>query len=386
MSSRAEGFGTVLVVDDEEFNRELYGTILRSLGHDVSLASDGLEALAILETTAPDVVLLDYRMPLLEGPGVIRHMRATEKHVDTPVIMLTASAESHQIAAAFDAGADDYLVKPVDPRILAARVRATVVSRESTRRATEAAKREVDGRAFHEEMLSDLQDARAVQRAQLPGLPTTRGQVWFSGSVEPCGNVGGDLIDIVDLDDGATVAVLMDVAGHGTGAALVASAVRSHLRSLLTSHDLAAALHQLGRRLSTDGAGRHACVAAVRMRGASYAIVNAGLPPVWVGGRSEPRVTVTSSGPPPGLFEAKGYRVEEGTLQPDEVIVVVSDGLTEPFGFMDDVSATVPSLLRSLDDETPPTPRLLAERVRALFLGKGGQPDDATSLLIGLRS
>lgn len=375
--------GTVLVVDDEELNRHLYGALLTKAGFRVELAQDGADAIEHLRASecapwsGPDVVLLDFLMPHASGPEVLRWMRGTPTHGETPVVLLTASGDAAHVAEAFDAGADDYLLKPINPRILLARVRSAIAARRAALRARQA-----------DRALGDLEDARSVQLAQIPSFPTARGGVWITGSVTPSGHVGGDLVDVVDLDDGSSVAVLVDVAGHGIGAALVASAIRSELRFLLTSHPIDRAILELGRRLLADGS-RHVCVGAVQIRGREYAIVNAGLPPIWIGPPTAPRQVVASSGPPPGLFPGQAYEVVRGELGPKEAIVLVSDGLTEPFGLADDVGAVVPLLMLSLSAGSlpagAPSAERLARAVLDLFtaLGVEERPDDATALVVG---
>ncbi len=377
---------SVLVVDDEELNRHLYGALLTSAGYQVEVACDGVEAVSRLGSVRPDAVLLDFAMPRLDGPGVLRWMRASPDHADTPVLLLTASGEAQSVSEAFDAGADDYLLKPVNPRILVARIRSTIAARDTSRRAEHAERRERRGEALRERLLVDLEEARTVQVSQLPAFPMLRDKTWVSGHVCSSGHVGGDIIDVVTLDDGTSVSFLVDVAGHGTAAALVASSIRSELRFLLASSPLDEALVRLGRRLSDDGAARHACVGLVAMRGLEFSIINAGLPPIWVGTPKRPRMLVTSSGPPPGLFDARGYDIQRGVLAPGEVIAVVSDGLTEPFGYADEVGHVGTEILDGVPTSVAPPPEVFAERIDALFAHAGisSMPDDATVLTIGV--
>lgn len=371
---------TVLVVDDEELNRELYRSVLQRAGYTVLVACDGDEALELVALRQPDVVLLDFRMPKVDGPTFLRALRGRLQIADLPVIVLTSSNDSENIAEAFDAGADDYLVKPVDARILQARLRSTLNSRDFSRKMRDATDREQRQEALKDELLADLLEAREVQRAQLPTLPCRYSGVWVSGAVEPCGHVGGDVIDVMQLPDGSVVAVAMDVAGHGTGAALVASAIRSQLRGLLSSRGIDESIVMLGRWLLGEAASRHVCVGVIKLQGRSFSILNAGLPPIWVGKADAPRVLVHSSGPPPGLFESKSYEVVTGTLGQDEVVAMVSDGVTEPFGFMDDVQSVMPRLLSFAADA--PLASDVSSRLRALFADTP-QPDDATALVIG---
>jgi len=377
---------SVLVVDDEELNRHLYGALLSSAGYEVEVAVDGEDAIRRLSTSRPDVVLLDFRMPLIDGPGVLTWMRSSLSHKDTPVVLLTASGEAEHVSAAFDAGADDYLLKPVNSRILLARVSSTIRARETSRRMVDAERREKHDEEVRTRLITDLEDARQVQLSQIPTFPLHSADLWYSGCVVSSGHVGGDLLDVVDVGD-TTIALLVDVAGHGTGAALVASSIRTELRFLLASFPLEEAIVRLGRRILADGS-RHVCVALVAMRDGAFAIVNAGLPPVWVGNAIEPRLLIASSGPPPGLFETESYEVTHGVLRPGETIAVVSDGLTEPFGYADEIDRNIPPLLVERSGGIVPGPSALAKAIERVFAAHGVEerPDDATVLMIGRRS
>ncbi|MDA5106789.1 MULTISPECIES: response regulator transcription factor [Brevibacillus] len=112
---------TILVVDDDPHIRELVGVFLREEGFTVLEAADGREALALLETTRADLVILDIMMPNMDGWQLCRELREL---YDTPLLMLTAKGETSQKIKGFQLGTDDYLVKPFEPLELVARVKA----------------------------------------------------------------------------------------------------------------------------------------------------------------------------------------------------------------------------------------------------------------------
>lgn len=117
----------VLVVDDEEDLRELTRLTLELAGHRVTVASDGMEGLRIFFSEPPDVVLLDIRMPAMDGWTLLERIREVS---DVPVIMLTAYGQEWQKVQGLRGGADDYMVKPVGKQELLARIDA--VRRRST--------------------------------------------------------------------------------------------------------------------------------------------------------------------------------------------------------------------------------------------------------------
>ena len=111
----------ILIVDDDPNIRELVRVFLRDEGFDIAEASDGVEALAKLETLKADMVILDVMMPNMDGWELCRELRAS---YDIPVLMLTAKGETAQKIKGFQLGTDDYLVKPFEPLELVARVKA----------------------------------------------------------------------------------------------------------------------------------------------------------------------------------------------------------------------------------------------------------------------
>lgn len=114
----------ILVVDDDDMIREHLARLLRQAGFSASTAADGVEALAAISNTAPDLVVLDVLMPRSDGREVLRTLR--QRGDWTPVILLTGVGESGARADALEEGADDYLNKPFDPTELLARIRAVL--------------------------------------------------------------------------------------------------------------------------------------------------------------------------------------------------------------------------------------------------------------------
>jgi two-component system, OmpR family, alkaline phosphatase synthesis response regulator PhoP len=114
----------VLVVDDEEPILELLKYNLEKQGYDVRTASEGAEAVDIAKKFHPDLVLLDVMMPKMDGVEACRQIRALPELVNTFIVFLTARAEEYSEIAAFDGGADDYILKPIKPRALMSRISA----------------------------------------------------------------------------------------------------------------------------------------------------------------------------------------------------------------------------------------------------------------------
>ncbi|KIN72464.1 Phosphate regulon transcriptional regulatory protein PhoB [Sulfitobacter guttiformis KCTC 32187] len=113
----------VLLVEDEPAQREVLAYNLEAEGYVVRQACDGEEAMMLIDEAAPDLIILDWMMPLLSGIEVCRRIKTRTETRDIPVIMLSARSEEVDAVRGLDTGADDYVVKPYNLRELMARVR-----------------------------------------------------------------------------------------------------------------------------------------------------------------------------------------------------------------------------------------------------------------------
>ena len=144
--------GMILLVDDEEVTRRLLAHQLEAAGYEIITASNGYEALMLVRASKPDLVLMDISMPVMDGLTSLRMMRQLYNNADLPIVMMTSDAEEAQVGGCFDAGASDYLAKPVQHESMLARIEAQLklmrvlsALRESEQRYTLAAQGTRDG-------------------------------------------------------------------------------------------------------------------------------------------------------------------------------------------------------------------------------------------------
>lgn len=358
-------------------NRRLYSTLLAREGFVVRTAEDGPEALQSIRDEPPALVLLDYMMPQMDGVEVLERLRSEQATLRLPVVMLTASAEPDHIDAALEAGANDYITKPVNGRILLARVKSMI-------QADKLRERQLN--RLEDVLLEELEEAARVQRAQLPTVPTKWNDWRVSGAVAPSGKVGGDIFDLVPTDDGRFIALLLDVSGHGTASALVAAETRAELRTLLAGRSLLESVRRLNAHMAKRETGKYSCLAAVEIEGSKLRILNAGLPPVAVLRGSRLLASVWGSGTPIGMFEDSAYELTELNVAAGDRIVMLSDGLTEPFGATDDAVAAITrlGLWPSVRDEVP-EPDVLLTRIATVTQNSAPElRDDATVVILHL--
>ncbi len=124
----------VLIVDDNETNRDILRTRLGPQGYELIEAVDGEEAIAAAREHHPDLILLDVMMPKIDGIEVCRQLKSDADMPFTPIVLVTAKADTKDIVAGLEAGADEYLTKPVDQAALVARVKSMLRLKQVTDR------------------------------------------------------------------------------------------------------------------------------------------------------------------------------------------------------------------------------------------------------------
>src|SRR5215471_2793729 len=186
----------ILVVDDNDDNRYTLKLHLDLEGYtDVTTARDGEEAIALLETSAFDLVLLDVMMPKVDGFQVLAWLKDQARLRDLPVIMISALTEMNSMARCIELGAVDYLLKPFNPILLKARLGATL---EKKRLRDEI-------NAHLARLQEELDAARRLQMAMVPQsfpAPSPDFPIDLCASMEPAREVGGDLYDFFVTEDG----------------------------------------------------------------------------------------------------------------------------------------------------------------------------------------
>jgi DNA-binding response OmpR family regulator len=111
----------ILVIDDEELNLKLMEKLLTKMGYSVSTAMNARSGLALALNETPGLIMIDYMMPGQDGLSLLKDIRSTPDLQYVPVIMVTSATQSNIVARAIKYGVNDYLVKPIDPTILADR-------------------------------------------------------------------------------------------------------------------------------------------------------------------------------------------------------------------------------------------------------------------------
>jgi sigma-B regulation protein RsbU (phosphoserine phosphatase) len=231
-----EVIASILVVDDDESNRESLRRRLERRGYEVSVAIDGNAALQQVAAKAFDLIILDVMMPGINGLEVLDRLRKSYTATQLPIIMATARDQSEDVVAALDRGANDYVTKPLDFAVVSARVRMHLLLKQSVDRIV-ALETHLQSRNAElsranalltenaQRTARELQAAAKVQQAFLPHANPHIAGVRFSWVFEPCTELAGDSLNVVQLDDLHVALYVLDVSGHGVAASLLAVTV-----------------------------------------------------------------------------------------------------------------------------------------------------------------
>ena len=324
--------GTILVVDDNEMNRDLLSRRLRRDGHTVVIAEHGRAALERLAAEPFDLVLLDIMMPELTGYEVLEIMKKDAAMLHIPVVMITAATEEDSIVRCLHLGADDHLPKPFNPAILRARVGSSL-----------AKKRLHDAEQQHAKSLErELEIGREIQLGFLPdALPTADG--WeIRAHFRPARQVAGDFYDAFSLPNGRVALVLADVCGKGVGAALFMALFRSLLRALAETEFASAASMHDGLCATVQGTNDYiarthgranmfatAFVAVLDPATGALDYVNAGHEPPAIVGSAGVRARLQPTGPALGLLPELPFGVQREQLASGETLFAYTDGVVD---------------------------------------------------------
>jgi len=220
------GHGSLLVVDDNESNRDMLSRQLVRQGYTVDTAEDGDSALERVRNGSYDLILLDILMPGIDGIQVLEELKQDEKLRHIPVIMISALDEMSSVVRCIEQGAEDYLPKPFDPVLLRARIGASL----DKKRFRDQEQSYIKAIVETQEMLNkELAEAAAYVMSILP--EPMKGRIETKWHFIPSTQLGGDAFGYHWLDEKRFALYLLDVCGHGVGAALLSISVMNLLRS-----------------------------------------------------------------------------------------------------------------------------------------------------------
>ena len=241
-------FMNIVIVDDNITNLMIIEKILQKAGYDqLVLLSSARELYDYLQLDASssveipvDLILMDLMMPEIDGLEACRTILANERYEDLPIIIVTAMGDSYKMAEAMDAGALDYVMKPINKVELLARIRSVLRLKYE-----KDLRKERDRRIQHE-----LDLAKQVQLSMLSD-PIVQGDVTISAVYKPSFELAGDLYAWYQISPGRYGVILLDMMGHGISSSLVCMYIYSTLKDAITGlGDPEAVMMELNRRMN----------------------------------------------------------------------------------------------------------------------------------------
>jgi serine phosphatase RsbU (regulator of sigma subunit) len=284
----------------------------------------------MLHAEIPSLVLLDFDMPGLNGAEVLKRLRGDPNPAiaQLPAIMLTGHGGEESEVRCLEAGADDFVTKPINLAVLRARIE-TQLRLRSMRRQLEIQNDELE--AWRTNLERDLEAARLTQQSLIPQKgPALEG--WDVAAIyQPVIQVGGDIYGWFRMTDGQTLFWIVDATGHGASAALLTTLAKLLFQHGTADHTRPSAIM---RAVNNDfrsifGARSFMTAMCVALDPASgrATVVGAGHPPLLVARAAGGSEAIPSSAPPLGLIEKSTFAESEVELAPGDAFFLYTDGL-----------------------------------------------------------
>lgn len=324
---------TILAVDDTPENLDVVKGILVG-EYTVKVAVNGKVALKIAESQSPDLILLDIMMPEIDGYEVCRQLKANPATRDIPVIFLTAKGETADEAEGFNIGAADYILKPVNPPLLKARVKTHLALKQNMDKLQDAYA-VIDKQ--RERMQEELNVARDIQMSMVPDtFPAFPGHEEFGihALLKPAREIGGDFYDYYFIDQDKLCICVGDVSGKGVPAALFMAVTQTLIKATAgEDYSPASIVTRVNDEISQDNPS---CMfitlflGILHIRSGEFRYTNAGHPYPYLKRASGDVETIKPvHGPVVGAMEGMAYREDSVQLSKDDQLLIFTDGVTE---------------------------------------------------------
>ena len=381
-ASRAE----ILVVDDDAMSRRVLARLLSAAGYNCRVSNDGSEALETIHARPPSLLLLDFDMPGLNGAEVLRRLRSDEDPTvaQIPAIMLTAHGSEQSEVSCLQAGADDFVAKPVNASVLRARIE-TQLRLRSMRQQLERQNDELE--KWRRDLERDLAAARLTQQSLIPQKPLALPGWQIATCYRPVIQVGGDIYGWLRMKDGRVLFWIADGTGHGAAAALLTTLAKLLFHYGSMDHDSPASLMEAVDNdfRSTFGARSFMtamCVALDPATGQAQ-VVGAGHPPLLVVRHKGTTESIASVAPPLGMIKRAEFNETPIALEPGDAFLLYTDGLFR--STKDERHRVTAEHLENVLDHSAPSVEALLNRIVAQTVPENSAktaPDDVAAIAV----
>ncbi|WP_426155721.1 ATP-binding SpoIIE family protein phosphatase [Pseudomonas sp. TSRC2-2] len=322
---------TVLIAEDSAADRLLLSTIVRRQGHQVLTAANGAEAVDTFKKQQPDLVLMDALMPVMDGFEAARQIKALAGEALVPIIFLTSLTESEALARCLEAGGDDFLAKPYNQVILAAKIKA--MDRLRRLQATVLQQRDLIAR-HHDYLLNEQRVAKAVFDKVAHSGCLSAPNIRYLQS--PYALFNGDLLLAAYTPAGDMHVMLGDFTGHGLPAAVGAMPLAEVFYGMTAKgYGLAETLREMNAKLKRILPVDMFCCATLlclSVQSRSVEVWNGGMPDGYLHRMaSGERVPLPARHLPLGILGAQAFddRTDVYPMAVDDRVFLLSDGVID---------------------------------------------------------
>ena len=341
---------TILIVDDNETNRDLLSRQVKAQGYQAVTAANGQQAMEMIKTGVSDLILLDIMMPEIDGYQVLQWIRDTSwRHI--PVIVISALDEIDSVVKCIEMGAEDYLSKPFNPTLLKARVGACLEQKRLRDRESDY----LDKLAQANQQITNLNQLLQAENSRLSAeldithrlqtmlLPKEKelnkiDDLEIAGFMQPAEEVGGDYYDVLQHNNNRLTIGIGDVTGHGLESGVLMLMVQTAVRTLMENNEtdpkkffevLNRTIYKNVERMNSDK-NLTLCLIDYQQGRLSLSGQHEEMVVVRAGGEVE-RIDTIDLGFPIGLEETIEDFVfqAEVNLNSGDVVVLYTDGITE---------------------------------------------------------
>jgi phosphoserine phosphatase RsbU/P len=376
----------ILIVDDDALSRKILAQVLTSAGYNCQVCGDGAEALEIIHAKPPSLLLLDFDMPGANGAEVLKQLRSDQHQAvaQVPAIMLTGHGSEESEVSCLQAGADDFVTKPVNAAVLRARIE-TQLRLRSMRRQLEKQNDELE--KWRRDLERDLEAARLTQQSLIPQKPLAAPGWDIAACYRPVIQVGGDIYGWLRMKDGRILFWIADGSGHGAAAALLTTLAKLLFHHGSVEHDgPASVMEAVNEDFRSIFGGRSfmtAMCVALNHRTGSAQVVGAGHPPLLIVRHNGATESIASVAPPLGLIERSKFVETPLDFEPGDAFLLYTDGL---FGSSKNEQRRVtPQQLEKMLDHSAPTAEVLLKGILERATPNNAEDslsDDMTALAV----
>ena len=376
----------ILVIDDDAMSRRVLSQLLSAAGYNCRVSNDGSEALEAIHARPPSLLLLDFDMPGLNGAEVLQRLRSDENPTvaQIPAIMLTAHGSEQSEVSCLQAGADDFVTKPVNASVLRARIE-TQLRLRSMRRQLEHQNDELE--KWRCDLERDLAAARLTQQSLIPQKPLPLPGWQVATYYRPVIQVGGDIYGWLRMRDGRVLFWIADGTGHGAAAALLTTLAKLLFHHGSMDHDSPAGLMNAVDNDFRSIFGARSfmtamCVALDPVTGQAE-IVGAGHPPLLVLRRDGLTEAIVSVAPPLGMIKRTAFSETPVSIQPGDTFLLYTDGLFR--WTKDERHRVTPGQFGKVLDHSAPSAEALLKHIVAQTCSKDSSntaPDDVAAIAV----